>query len=169
MICHEMIRSKSCFILQITRGKTLSYFAFASKADSDNLTDFAKSGSWSMYDQELINNGPKYKYKMPVRLVGALGRLLDPKELTEENRDKLTELISKNVKKIIPIAASLNSPEIVQALFDFGFVNKKMRKQYANCWKTTIYRKADIYLYFDHKINTNGGKQNGLFYRSIYS
>ena len=128
MICHEMIRSKSCFILQITRGKTLSYFAFASKADSDNLTDFAKSGSWSMYDQEHINNGPKYKYKMPVRLVGALGRLLDSKELTEENRDKLTELISKNVKKIIPIAASLNSPEIVQALFDFGFVNKKNEK-----------------------------------------
>ena len=47
-----------------------------------------------------------------------------PKELTEENRDKLTEVISKNVKKIIPMAASLNSPEIVQALFDFGFVKK---------------------------------------------
>ena len=87
MICHEMIRSKSCFILQITRGKTLSYFAFASKADSDNLTDFAKSGSWSMYDQELINNGPKYKYKMPVRLVGALGRLLDPPSPLERKHE----------------------------------------------------------------------------------
>lgn len=139
LINYEMVKQGNCFILLKTGEEGLSFYAFASKLNSDNLTDFAKSGTWSAYDQELINNGPKYRYTLPVRMIGALGRLLDPKELTEENRDRLSALISRNVKKVIPLAKSLNCPEIVQAVFDLGLVNKMnerfVRRQLEEHWR----------------------------------
>ena len=124
---HKIFGKSSLFIIS-KNGESYNYYAFASNLVSDNFKDFAKQGQWEIFDLEIINNGPKYKYKLPVRLIGGLGRLLRPVELTDKNRKLLVELLTKNVKKIIPIAEAANCPAIVQAIFDLGIVNKKNEK-----------------------------------------
>ena len=119
---------RNSFAFFNTSNTKLSFLAYASSAESDNLSDFAKSGNWGKYDNELINNGPKYKYRLPARLVGAVGRLLDPQELTDSYRDMLMELACKYVKKYIPLAEAALCPELVAALFDLGIVNAKNEK-----------------------------------------
>ena len=109
-------------------GSKLSFLAYASSSESNNLDDFAKPGSWGKYDSELINNGPTYKYRLPARLVGVVGRLLDPVELTDSNHDLLMELARKNVKKYIPLAEAAVCPELVKALFDLGIINTQNEK-----------------------------------------
>lgn len=108
----------------------MRYYAFSSKAYTDNLADFAKPGSWKKYDLELINNGPQYKYRVETRLVGALGRLLEPVELTGGNAVMLKELLTKNIRKMIPVAEAIKCPEMIKALFDLGIVNTQNEKAF---------------------------------------
>ena len=119
---------KNCFVLFESNKEKAFCLSYASKKGSDNISDFIKHGRWSVYDNELVNNGPKYKYKLNVRVAGALGRLMSPKELTEENRTAFTEIVKKNIKKIIPVAESVNYPELVDALFNLGLVDKQNEK-----------------------------------------
>ena len=114
--------------LAVTGGARLFLLAYSAKADRDNLQDFAKKGMWNVYDLELINNGPVYKYRMPARLLGALGRLLDSVDLTEENRALYAELLNKNAKKLVPIAEELCFPRIVADLFSLGILDAKTDK-----------------------------------------
>ncbi len=109
-------------------GEQTRYLAYCAKTDCDNLRDFAKAGSWNQYDLELINNGPKYKYKLPARLLGALGRLLDPEELTEENRALLAELLNKNAKKLVPLAESLRDAAMLRDLLSLNILDAKTLK-----------------------------------------
>ena len=106
----------------------IKYLAYSSKSGRDNLGDFAKAGNWSDYDLELINNGPAYKYRMPARLIGALGRLLESVELTEENRTLYAELLNKNAKKLVPLAEALRFPQILSDLFSLGILDAKTDK-----------------------------------------
>ena len=109
-------------------GEQTRYLAYSAKTDCDNLSDFAKAGSWSQYDLELLNNGPKYKYKLPARLLGALGRLLDPEELTEENRALFAELLNKNAKKLVPLAESLRDAAMLRDLLSLNILDAKTLK-----------------------------------------
>ena len=77
---------------------------------------------------ELINNGPKYKYRLPSRLFGGLDRLLNPVDLTEENKQFYIELLKKNVKKMIKFAEEINCPFAVKALFDLGIIDDSKAK-----------------------------------------
>ena len=106
-------------------GDQISFLAYKANEIQSNLGDFICNGQWKEYDLDLINNGPKYKYKLPSRLLGALGRLLDPVELTEENRALFAELLNKNAKKLIPIAEEMNCPEIIASLFSAGVLDEK--------------------------------------------
>ena len=72
---------------------------------------------------ELINNGPKYKYRLPSRLFGGLDRLLNPVDLTDENRQLYIELLKKNVKKMIALAEEINCPFAVRALIELGIID----------------------------------------------
>ena len=108
--------------------KTSCWFAYAAKGDCDNLSDYAKEGGWSAYDLELINNGPKYKYKLPSRLLGGLGRLLYPTELTAENRALLTELLNKNAKKLVPLAEELGEASILRDFLSLNTLDAKSLK-----------------------------------------
>ena len=109
-------------------GEKAVWYAYAAKTDCDNLSDFARVGKWSQYDLELINNGPKYKYKLPARLLGALGRLLDPEELTEENRALFAELLNKNAKKLVPLAESLRDAAMLRDFLSLGILDEKTLK-----------------------------------------
>ena len=115
------------FALLLT-GKKSRYFAYASKTDNDNISNFAKSGHWSEYDKELINNGPVYKYKVTTRIIGALGRLLNPVELSEDNRALIAELLSKNAKKLVPIAEQSGDINIIEGLISLNILDDKTVK-----------------------------------------
>ena len=121
------------FAMLLYRENSIGFLAYASK-QSDNISDFGKPGSWKQYDLELINNGPKYKYKLPVRLLGALGRLQDPVELSDENRVLFAELLNKNAKKLVPISEALHCPDIIEALFNAGIMDKKPIMMCESCW-----------------------------------
>jgi hypothetical protein len=117
---------EAAFAIRNRRGAR--YLALSSKSGRDNLRDYAEAGNWPGYDLELINNGPVYRYRMPARLLGALGRLLDPVDLTEENRALYIELLNKNAKKLVPIAEELRFPRIVADLFSLGILDAKTDK-----------------------------------------
>ena len=118
---------KCCFALQMKTGHP-EYLAYSSKQKGDNLTDYAHPGKWNLYDLELINNGPKYKYSMNVRLVGALGRLLNPVELSAESRTIYVEWLNKQAKKLVAFAENLEEAGIIQALFDTNVLDEKTNK-----------------------------------------
>lgn len=115
---------KSSFCLLIL-GEATQHLAYSSKVYEDNLTDFGSGKDWTAYDLELINNGPKYKYPMHVRLFGALGRLLNPMELSEENHTMFIELLNKNAKKLVPLAEMLGDGELIKAIFSLGILDDK--------------------------------------------
>ena len=117
--------------MAVRDGDRWSFYGYAAKTNDDNLTDFVRTGKWNTYDLELINNGPMYKYKAPARLLGALGRLVAPVELTDECREFHLEFLIKNAKKLIPIAETLRCPAIVEAMKDRGIINDKNRKTIA--------------------------------------
>ena len=112
------------FILHMP-GEKNPWYAYSAKAEEDNLGDYAREGAWTDYDKELVNNGPGYKYKLPARLLGALGRLLDGTELTAENRSLLEELLRKNAKKMVPAAEELGHPEILRELLELQLLDAK--------------------------------------------
>ncbi len=118
------VTGKGSFCL-IIPGETPQYLSYSAKANQDNLTDFGSGKNWTAYDLELINNGPKYKYPMHVRLFGALGRLLNPMELSEENHAMFIELLNKNAKKLVPLAEMIGDGELIKALFSIGILDDK--------------------------------------------
>ena len=111
-------------------GEKSQFLAYSSKSENNNLDDyiFAESPNWEIYDLEIINNGPKYKYSLPARLMGAVGRLMDPVDLKDENKQFYREFLIKNVKKVISFAESQDKPEIIEMLYDQKIINGDNKK-----------------------------------------
>ncbi len=122
---HYEAHSAAVLIRDISPTRIL---ACASKSQQNSLHGYGKNGFWRGYDHALIENRSGATFKQPVRLLGALGRLMDPVELTDENRSELTALLKKNVKKLIPLLSECHLPEYVQLLFDTGIVDEKNKK-----------------------------------------
>ena len=116
------------FGLVLRDGGKRSFLAYSAKKSSDNLKDFFTAGTYQQYDLELLGNGPAYRYKLPARLLGMLGRLECPVGLTEDIRAAFGELLRKNAKKLLLLAEELRCPEIVQALLRSGAVDVKTEK-----------------------------------------
>lgn len=108
--------------------KGIAFFAYSSGKSSDNFTDFVNTGKWNAYDIDIINNGPCYKYKAEARFLGALGRLNDPVDLTDECKELYVELLVKNAKKLIPIAEEIGCPEIIEMMIKHKIINDGNRK-----------------------------------------
>ena len=81
------------------RGKKTGtkYLAYAGRSDGSSLDGFGRTGFWDKYDLGLIDNEP-YKFKLPMRLLGMVGRLMDPVKLSDENKALMTEILTKNAK-----------------------------------------------------------------------
>ena len=103
----------------------MKILACSMKNKNCNLPPQNAAEYWADYDREIIENGPQFKFTTPVRLLGAIGRLMDPVELTDENRQLYIALLAKNIKSLIPVAEELNMPQLIQILFDQGVVNSK--------------------------------------------
>ena len=126
MITHFQAPDSSFSLL--LSGKNRGWLAYAAKSFRNNLTDFVRTGRWSQYDLELINNGPAYQYKLPARLIGALGRLIARVEPTEENRALLAELVAKNAKKLVPLAEKTGEAKLIEALLSLNILDDKTVK-----------------------------------------
>lgn len=107
------------------------FYGLSAKTAKDNLTELILPGKWNAYDLDLINNGPAYKYKISARLLGALGRIVDPVDLTDECRGLHLEFLTKNAKKLIPIAESLHCPAIILAMAEHGIIHARNKKAIA--------------------------------------
>lgn len=83
---------------------------------------------WGSFDSHLINNGPYRKNKLPVRLLGALGRLLEPVVLSEEYYRLYQELLTKNAKKLVTLAEATHCPEILRGLLSVNILDEKAVK-----------------------------------------
>ena len=104
-------------------GDKYRFYATSFKSENNNYKEFINNNLWNEYDLELINNGPKYKYRLPARLFGGLDRLLNPVDLTDENRQLYIELLKKNVKKMIALAEEINCPFAVKSLIELGIID----------------------------------------------
>lgn len=89
----------------------------------DNLDGFVKRSKWQEYDQELINNGPIFKYRVPTRLLGMLGRLQDPVQLSGSAKEVFLEYLVKNVKKLVALAEETCCPDMITAAAQCGVIN----------------------------------------------
>ena len=112
--------SEGNFGLVLRDGGERSFLAYSAKKNSDNLKGFFTAGAYQRYDLELLGNGSTYRYKLPARLLGMLGRLKDPVNLDGEIRKAFLAVLGKNFKKLLSIAEDLPCPEIVQALLCSG-------------------------------------------------
>lgn len=127
-----------CMAILVHNEDSIRIFVYADKSTvkygcqlfriHNTYQELIKEGKWDDYDLELINNGPLFKYQTEIRLLGMLGRLMDPNKLTEQNKKFMEEYIVKNVKKLILLAEELDCHQIVKAVFDFGLVNDKSEK-----------------------------------------
>ena len=108
-----------------------SFYAYVSKSGANNFTDYVRCEKWNAYDLELINNGPMFRHNNTTRMVGCLGRIVNPVDLTDECRGYHMEFLIKNAKKLIPIAEELRCPAIVEAMKTHGIINDKNKKAIA--------------------------------------
>ncbi|MBP5416969.1 MAG: leucine-rich repeat protein [Clostridiales bacterium] len=111
-------------------GDTRQYYCYVARTHSKNLSiddagQVSPIGDWSAYDLEIINGGPKFKYKMPGRLIGALGRLMNPSKMTGQNRSLLIDLLNKEAGKMVGLAEDLNMPEILMDLLSLSILEEK--------------------------------------------
>ena len=131
LVALSMNPPKANWGIVLTGEDKISLYAYAAKAGSDNISDFLRYNRWDLYDLELINNGPTYTYKAAARLLGSLGRIIDPVKLTDECREYHMDYLIQNARKLIPIAESLCCPAIVEAMRDHGIINDKNKKSIA--------------------------------------
>ena len=103
----------------------MKILACSMKNKNCNLPPENTAEYWEDYDREILENGPQYKFTTSTRLLGAIGRLMDPVELSEDSKQAYIELLAKNIKHLIPVAEELKMPRLIQILFDEGVVNSK--------------------------------------------
>lgn len=127
LLSYTLSKTETVLIVE-GENHSLSFLAYSARGDRDNYSDFVERGNWNAYDNELINNGPVYKYTMPVRLVGMLGRMLEPIGLLEDVRQMFMEYLTKNAKKLVSIAEEFDCPEIIKAAYKYGVINSKNEK-----------------------------------------
>ena len=130
---YDMIRSSlndmgACPVLLLREDNALHLLVYGKNKKKDILSEYVENGKWNKYDLELINNGPQYKFKPLVRALGALGRLLDPVDLTEENRAAFADMVNINAKKLIPLAEKLQCPALAQAILQTDVLDEKNMK-----------------------------------------
>ena len=117
--------------LVLTGGEQPRFLGYTSKCGPDSYGELIRKGKWKAWDQDLLGSTPVYKHKAPARLLGSLGRLADPVDLTEASRAQHLEFLIKNAKKLIPIAQELACPALVEAMISLGVINPQNKKAMA--------------------------------------
>lgn len=122
-------------VILVKNGDTQSFWAYsfyergyAGCDFNDTLLSYVQTGNLAEYDRELLNNGPTFKFTMPVRLVGMLGRLQEPADLSAENKQLFIDYITSNMKRLITFAEKVRCPEIITAAYNCGIINSTNEK-----------------------------------------
>ena len=116
---------KSSFVFIDVSGEDRNIYVYSEKTGSNNISSLICKGKYELYDSELINNGHGFKYTLPQRLAGAVGRLKNPVKLTDENRTLYIDMLNKNAKKLIPFAEEYGMPELVRYLLELNVLSEK--------------------------------------------
>ena len=109
-------------------GKSRIFAVVYDKTVLNPVKTLAKPGDMMFYDAEIVNNGPLFNYKTPVRLIAAAARLADPAELGGEFRYLYAEYLRENVRKAVSAAIRVGRPRLIKAMFDNGAVAEKDQK-----------------------------------------
>ncbi len=112
------------FLLQIRHSKDTMWLAFANRSRNCNLKGYGEKGFWERYDRELLNSGVNFRFKVPVRLIGAIERLKNPIELSASNKQLYTDYLRQNIKKLIPLLDQYHEVDAVKMLFDIGIIQE---------------------------------------------
>ena len=120
-----LLRFSSSKYTIIVQGEKANYIAYSELYDKNNVDEFVKPGRWHEYDLELLNKNPVYKYTFASRLMGALGRLLNPVELTEKNEKSYEAFLKGNAKKLVSFAEEIGDAGIIKSLFALNILEKK--------------------------------------------
>lgn len=94
------------------------FYAYSSASDADNLSSYVYKGDWNGYDNELICNGPVFRYSDIARILGAFSRLVHPIFLTDENRKAYLSFLAGKINRIVPIAQEFDCPEMIRFLIE---------------------------------------------------
>ena len=120
-------KNMSYGVVGVTKTAVWPY-AYSANEKSSNYEDYYVKTDWASYDAELVNNGPVYTYKHSARLLGALGRLMAPFGLTEENRAWYLSFLTGNAAEVIALAEAMACPELVRAMYTCGVINGENRE-----------------------------------------
>ena len=116
-------------------GDKNRYYAYADQIGVKTNLEYTNDEiicpiGWEDYDLEIINNGPKYKFNSIVRLIGALGRLLDPVELSDFSKEQYAELLNKNIKKLFVFAEERGKSDMVRDMLSLDIWEDKALKTF---------------------------------------
>lgn len=116
------------FALEL-RGQSPRYWAFFSNGYENNLALRLKKKkfNWVAYDEAVLGTGGT-KLKLPTRLFGALGRLLEPIELPDETKAQMVMFLNKNIKKLVSLAEEMNRVEPLEDLISLSILDQKTLK-----------------------------------------
>ena len=109
----------------ILTGNKKKYYAYAKTNLKQTDDDIVCLDGWGDYDLELINNGPKYKFGTMARSLGALGRLLDPVELSDDTKTVYAEFLNKDVKKLFALAEESMMTDMVRDMLSLDVWDDK--------------------------------------------
>ena len=132
----QLTYDQTIFFFFTENGEIVRGLAYCEKKDNNNFEPFYNSAgvfidnefTWNKYDEGIINNGPKFKFKDDLRIRAAIWRLMRPQYLKEEWKNKYIEYLIKNAKKIVAIAEEDEMPEYIAIILSEGIVNEKNKK-----------------------------------------
>lgn len=125
-------------VLEVRDGEQVTYYAYAGVKPTDyrtfnckdSITQFIQTGMWGLYDNDLKFNNVEFKYKPAVRLMGMLGRLLKPVELSGEHQEFFTKELVKGAKKILDFAEEVCRPDIISRYLSLNLLDEKKKKAF---------------------------------------
>ena len=114
------------FAIIVTDAESFFALSFSSNGYDNNITG-VRQGNWKEYDSGLCGNS-RFKIRMPARLLGMLSRLHNPTMLSADTEAAFVSYLTKNAKKLIPLAEEVRCPAIITIAVEHGVINSTNKK-----------------------------------------
>lgn len=118
--------SEGNFAIIVTDAESFFALSFSSNGYDSNIKDI-RQGDWKEYDSGLCGNS-RFKIRMPARLLGMLSRLHNPTMLSADTEAAFVSYLTKNAKKLIPLAEETHCPDIIIIAIKHGVINNTNKK-----------------------------------------
>lgn len=114
------------FAIIVTDAESFFALSFSSNGCDNNIKG-VRQGDWKEYDSGLCGNS-RFKIRMPARLLGMLSRLETPTMLSDDTEATFVSYLTKNAKKLIPLAEEACCPAIIAIAVEHGVINSTNKK-----------------------------------------